>query len=100
MTNSIRLEIWSGALGVPVLHRDLDVAKLSVDAQAELQQLIRASGALDLPEVPAAPAKVRDGNQTKIVFGLAGKTQTVRIADEAVSPPLRELIDFVKVNGS
>jgi hypothetical protein len=100
MTNKIRLEIWSGALGVPILHKDLDVAKLSVDAQAELQQLIGASGVLDLPAVPAAPPKVCDGNQAKLVFGLAGKTQTVRIADEAVSPPLRQLIDFVKVNGS
>jgi hypothetical protein len=99
MDAKIRLEIWAGSLGVPVMHKDLDAANLDAGKQAELQQLIDASGVLQLPALPPPP-KVRDGNQTKMVLEFAGKTQTVRVADEAVSPLLRRLIDFVKGAGS
>jgi hypothetical protein len=99
MNPKIRLEVWAGSIGKAVVRKELDVSTLTAEKQAELQRLTGASGVLQLPEVPAPPT-VRDGNQTKIVFELTGKPRTVRIADEAVSPPLRELIDFVVAHGT
>lgn len=100
MEPKIRLEVWAGSLGVPVLRKHLDAATLNANEQAELQQLISDSGVLNMLEHPAPPEKLRDANQTKIVFDIAGKMQTVRISEESVSPKLRQLIEFVKTNAS
>ena len=100
MEPKIRLEVWAGSLGVPVLRKALDAATLNANEQAELQQLISDSGVLNMLEHPAPPEKLRDANQTKMVFDMAGKTQTVRISEESVSPKLRQLIEFVKTNAS
>ena len=100
MEPKIHLEVWAGSLGVPVLRKALDAATLNANEQAELQQLISDSGVLNMLEHPAPPEKLRDANQTKMVFDIAGKTQTVRISEESVSPKLRQLIEFVKTNAS
>ena len=100
METKIRLEVWAGSLGVPVLRKALDAATLSANQQAELQELISDSGVLDLPEHSAPPPKLRDANQTKMIFDMAGKTQTVRITQANDSPRLRQLIEFVKMNSS
>ena len=100
MDAKIHLEVWAGALGVPILRKELDVAKLNSKLQAEVKQLISTSDVLNLPERPMPPPQLRDANQTKIVFETAGSKQTVRIADPDVSPPLRTLIEFLKAHGS
>lgn len=100
MDATIHLEVWSGALGVPILRKVLDAGQLSADKREELEQLVKDSGVLQQPMVPEAPARVRDSNQLKIDFDFAGKTQTVRIPEEVVSGHLRALIDFVRNHGS
>lgn len=100
MDAKIGLEVWSGALGVPVMKKQLDTAKLTADEQADLEQLINSSGVLQLPETRPPPSKARDTSQVKLVLDIAGKTQTVRVAAESISPPLRRLIDFLKARGS
>jgi hypothetical protein len=100
MEPKIHLEVWAGSLGVPVLRKALDAAKLNANDRAELQQLISDSGVLNMLEHPAPPEKLRDANQTKMVFDVAGKTQTVRVSEESASPKLRQLIEFVKTNAS
>lgn len=100
MDATIHLEVLSGALGVPILRKVLDAAHLSTDKREELEQLVKESGVLQQPAVPAPPTRVRDSNQLKIVFDFAGKTQTVRIPEEGASGHLRALIDFVRNHGS
>lgn len=100
MDAKIQMEVWAGALGVPVLRKALDAAQLSAEKAAELERLLNASGVLRLPAVPAPAALARDSNQTKIVFNFGAKTQTVRIPREAVSGHLRELIEFLQDHGS
>ena len=100
METRIRLEVWAGSLGVPVLRKALDAATLNASQQTELQELISDSGVLDLPDHSAPPPKLRDANETKMSFDIAGKTQTVRITQANVSPRLRQLIEFVKTNSS
>lgn len=99
MDAKIQMEVWAGALGVPVLRKVVDAAQLSAEKSTELDQLVSASGVLRLPAVPAPATKVRDSNQTKFVFDFGGKTQTVRVPEEAVSGHLRTLIDFLKDHG-
>lgn len=99
MDAKIQMEVWAGALGVPVLRKVLDAAQLSAEKAAELEQLLNTSGVLRLPAVPLPPAMARDSNQTKFVFDFGGKSQTVRVPEEAVSGHLRALIDFLKDHG-
>jgi hypothetical protein len=100
MNERILLEVWTGALGVPVARRKLDVGQLSSGKQSEFRQLLHASGILDLPETSHPPEKIRDGTELKIVVEQEGQTRTVRIADERVTPSARQFIDFINANGS
>ena len=100
MDARIQLEVWAGALGVPIIRKNLDAGTLSAEKRGMLHQLILAAGILDLPSVSPPSPTLRDANQTKLVLDVAGKTKTVRVFDVDLSPAQRELIEFVKQHGS
>ncbi len=100
MDSKITLEIWSGALAVPLARHQVDAARLSVAKQAELHRLLADPEIARLPEVSNVPTERPDGKHFKMVLQDSGQTRTVRVPDEKVSPALRRLFDFVAASGT
>jgi hypothetical protein len=98
MDKAIRVELWSGAVGRAILKKNLEVATLNETDQHKLRELVTAFRATPIPKGSSQPGR----NQRKFVFesGDQRTSETVRVSDENLTPPLRELFDFVDSRGS
>lgn len=98
MDKAIRVELWSGAVGRAIVRKNLEVATLNEADRQKLRALVAAFRATPIP----TGSSQRDRNQRKFVFdpGDEQTVETVRVSDEYLTPPARELFDFVDSRGS
>jgi hypothetical protein len=87
--------VRSGGVAGLSLKVSLDTSKLSPQDAAQLQQMVSASGLLNLPSRLASGAAGADRFQYRIAVRDSGREQNFLIDEAAAPPSLQPLLDHL-----
>jgi hypothetical protein len=92
--------VQSGGFGGLRVATVADAESLAPDKAHELKGLVEAAGFFELPEQMGIPPKHADRFQYRIAVSDGDRDRTIRVSDEALSDPLKELVRWVQTSGT
>lgn len=90
----VRLKRTGGLAGIP-REWQLDEGSLSQQQAQELSRLLAQVGFFSLPSEVGRPGRARDAFFYELTVEEGEKRHRVKCAEPALSPPLRDCIDWV-----
>ena len=87
----LHFERSGGFAGIPV-RTDIDTALLAPADARSVEELVRAAGFFDLPEVSPRSTRARDMFEYTLSVEAEGKRHTIRVGDESIPDALQPLI--------